>query len=289
MRSFRNAKPTGAALKAGPIVAAALCCATAVVAVWPGAGSIDCSPCFSATAVSSPSDGVPGRPGFCLAQSAPAQAPGSWTYSAAGADSGGVASADSGGAVGSSGAGGARDEGQEHWLKRAGRVALSAVGRAVLYVVLLVGLVLIPFGLGGTFVMVGAAAVYGLLTGFDQITLKLVAVLLGLALVGEGIESLLGVVMARRYGASKWGMWGAFLGGIAGALLGAPVPVIGNVVGALVGVFLGAFVLEWIGQGRSGASLRAGWGALLGRTAAGVIKIALGMVIMILIISRTLS
>jgi uncharacterized protein YqgC (DUF456 family) len=181
------------------------------------------------------------------------------------------------------------DRGHEHWLKRLGRTALSVVGRTVLYLILLIGLVLIPLGLGGTFVMVAAAAVFGLLTGFEQITVRLLAVLLGLALVGEGIESLLGVAMARRYGASKWGMWGAFLGGIAGAIVGAPVPVVGNVVGALIGVFAGAFVLEWIGQGRSDSSLKAGWGALLGRTAAGAIKIALGMVIMILIISRTLS
>jgi uncharacterized protein YqgC (DUF456 family) len=196
---------------------------------------------------------------------------------------------DGAGVAGGEADSGDREDGRAGWLKRLGAATLSVVGRVVLYLILLIGLVLIPLGLGGTFVMVAAAAVFALLTGFEQITLRLLAVLLGLALVGEGVESLLGVAMARRYGASKWGMWGAFLGGIVGAIVGAPVPVVGNVVGALIGVFAGAFALEWIGQGRSGSSLRAGWGALLGRTAAGAIKIALGMVIMILIISRTLS
>jgi uncharacterized protein YqgC (DUF456 family) len=177
---------------------------------------------------------------------------------------------------------------QDGWLKRAGKTAAGVLGRILLYAVLLVALVLIPLGMGGTFIMVGAAALFGLATGFEHITLKLLAVLLGLALVGEGVESLLGVAMARRYGASKWGMWGAFIGGVGGAIIGAPVPVAGNLVGALVGVFVGAFLLEWLGRGRSDESLKAGWGALLGRTAASAIKLGLGMVILILIVSRTL-
>lgn len=177
----------------------------------------------------------------------------------------------------------------DHWLKRVGLIAAGILGRAVLYIVLLAGLVLIPLGMGGTFVMVGAAALFGLITGFEPITLRLLAVLLGLALVGEGIESLLGVAMARRYGASKWGMWGAFLGGIAGAVVGTPVPVVGNLVGALIGVFAGAFLLEWLGMGRSDSSLRTGWGALIGRTAASAIKLGIGMIILILVVSRTLS
>ena len=178
---------------------------------------------------------------------------------------------------------------KDSWLKRGGRVAGSVLGRIALYVALLAGLVMIPLGLGGTFVMVGAAAVYGALTGFEQIGLKLLVALLGIALVGEGIESLLGVAMARKYGASKWGMWGAFIGGIFGAIVGSPVPVVGNLVGALIGVFAGAFLFEWLGRGLAGSSLRAGWGALLGRAAASAIKLALGMVILILTVAHTLG
>jgi hypothetical protein len=178
---------------------------------------------------------------------------------------------------------------KDGWLKRGGRIAGSILGRIALYLALLAGLVMIPLGLGGTFVMVGAAALYGALTGFDQIGLKLLAALLGLALLGEGIESLLGVAMARRYGASKWGMWGAFIGGILGAIVGSPVPVVGNLVAALIGVFAGAFLFEWLGRGPTGSSLRAGWGALLGRAAASAIKLAIGMIILILTVARTLG
>jgi uncharacterized protein YqgC (DUF456 family) len=178
---------------------------------------------------------------------------------------------------------------KEGWLKRGGRVAGSVLLRIVLYILLLAGLVMIPLGLGGTFVMVGAAALFGLLTGFEEVGFRFLGVLLGLALLGEGIESLLGVAMARRYGASKWGMWGAFLGGIFGAIVGTPVPVVGNLVGALIGVFAGAFLFEWLGRGLADSSLKAGWGALLGRAAASAIKLALGMIILILVVARTIS
>jgi uncharacterized protein YqgC (DUF456 family) len=178
---------------------------------------------------------------------------------------------------------------KDGWLERVGKIAAGVLGRILLYVVLLAGLVLIPLGMGGTFVMVGAAALFGLATGFEHVTLRFLIVLLGLALVGEGIESLLGVAMARRFGASKWGMWGAFLGGIGGAIVGTPVPVVGNLIGALIGVFAGAFLLEWFGRGRSDSSLKAGWGALIGRTAASAIKLGLGMVILILVVARTLN
>jgi uncharacterized protein YqgC (DUF456 family) len=181
------------------------------------------------------------------------------------------------------------NEKKDSWLRRGGRIAGSIFARVALYLALLVGLVMIPLGLGGTFVMVGAAALFGALTGFEQIGLKLLGLLLGLALLGEGIESVLGVAMARKYGASKWGMWGAFLGGILGAIVGTPVPVVGNLVGALVGVFAGAFLLEWLGRGLADKSLKAGWGALLGRAAASAIKLGLGMIILVLVVARTLS
>jgi uncharacterized protein YqgC (DUF456 family) len=181
------------------------------------------------------------------------------------------------------------DASKDSWLRRGGRITGSILGRALLYLVLLAGLVMIPLGLAGTFVMVAAAALFGLLTGFNQITLRLLGLLLGLALLGEGIESLLGVAMARKYGASKWGMWGAFLGGIFGAIVGTPVPVVGNLVGAFAGVFLGAILFEWLGRGITGSSLKAGWGALMGRAAASAIKLALGMAILILVVARTLG
>ena len=40
-------------------------------------------------------------------------------------------------------------------------------------------------GLGGNFIIIGLALIHALVTGFDPITWKLLAVLLGLALLGQ--------------------------------------------------------------------------------------------------------
>ena len=63
-------------------------------------------------------------------------------------------------------------------------------------------------GLGGTFIIIGLALVHALFTGFDPITWKLLLVLLGLALLGEGIEFVVGTFYVAKKGASKAGVIG---------------------------------------------------------------------------------
>ncbi|HEY7460715.1 MAG TPA: DUF456 domain-containing protein [Gemmatimonadota bacterium] len=150
---------------------------------------------------------------------------------------------------------------------------------------LAVGLLLIPLGLPGLWVMVGAAVLHRVLGRSDELSLPFLALLVGLALVAEAVEALLGVVAARRFGASRWGMWGAFLGGIAGALALSPIfPLVGTLVGAFVGAFAGAFALELWKSKTFRSSWRAGLGAFVGRVAAVAVKVAIGVVIAVLIV-----
>jgi len=143
---------------------------------------------------------------------------------------------------------------------------------------LLAGLVLVPLGLPGLWVMVAGVAGYGWLMDFRSVGVTTIALVLGLALVGEIVETWLGFRLARRYGGSSRAGWGALVGGIAGAVVGVPVPIIGSVIAGFVGSFAGAALFEY---SRSAAStaVRAGWGAVLGRAAAAAAKIALGIVI----------
>ncbi len=75
-------------------------------------------------------------------------------------------------------------------------------------------------GLGGTFIIIGLALIHALATGFDPVTWKLLLILLGLALLGEGIEFVVGTFYVAKKGATKYGVIGAFVGGLAGATLG---------------------------------------------------------------------
>jgi uncharacterized protein len=141
------------------------------------------------------------------------------------------------------------------------------------------GLLLIPFGLPGLWVIVLGVLGYGWLTDFRSITMGIIILAVGLALLGEVIESWLGFRFARRYGGSSRAGWGALIGGLVGAVVGVPVPLIGSVIGGFIGAFVGAALFEYTRARHYETAAKAGWGAVLGRAAAAAAKIALGIVI----------
>jgi uncharacterized protein YqgC (DUF456 family) len=158
----------------------------------------------------------------------------------------------------------------------------------VLYLLLLVllhiavigGLFAVVLGLSGNFILLGLALLVAWIGHFEHLTPVGWLALLGFAILGEVVETFLGVAAARRFGASRWGMIGTFLGGILGAAVGtAWIPLLGTLVGALVGAFAGAFAGELLkGQG-TGPSAKAGTGAFVGRVAASAFKLAIGILI----------
>jgi len=153
----------------------------------------------------------------------------------------------------------------------------DSLAPVLLLVVSVAGLLLIPFGLPGLWVILLGIVTYGWLTDFRTLSAGLVALVIGLALLGEVVEAWIGFRFAQRYGGSKRAGWGALIGGLVGALIGVPVPVVGSVVGGFVGAFAGAALFEYTRARRSGGAVRAGWGAVLGRAAAVGIKMALGV------------
>ncbi|HEY7686443.1 MAG TPA: DUF456 domain-containing protein [Gemmatimonadales bacterium] len=145
-----------------------------------------------------------------------------------------------------------------------------------------IGLVLVPLGLPGLWVMVIGVIGYGWLTDFRTVGVATIAVVLALAFVGEIIEMWVGFRLTKRYGGSNRAGWGALIGGIIGAVIGVPVPIIGSVIGAFVGSFAGAMLFEYTLSATTSTAVRAGWGAVLGRAAAAAVKIALGLVIAVI-------
>jgi uncharacterized protein YqgC (DUF456 family) len=149
----------------------------------------------------------------------------------------------------------------------------------LLIVALASGLVLIPFGLPGLWVMVLGVIGYGWLTGFASVGVATIAIVLTLAALSEIIEAWVGFRSARRYGGSRRAGWGALIGGLVGAVVGVPVPIVGSIVGAFVGAFTGAAVFEFTAARRAGTALGAGWGAVVGRAIGAMVKVALGLAI----------
>ncbi len=90
----------------------------------------------------------------------------------------------------------------------------------------------------------------------------IMAVVTILVVVMDYVIPLLG---ARRYGASKWGVWGSVFGMVAGMFW---LPF-----GMLVGAFVGAVVAEWLVGKQKGEALRAGWGIVMGTLFATVLRL----------------
>jgi uncharacterized protein YqgC (DUF456 family) len=160
----------------------------------------------------------------------------------------------------------------------------------LLLVALLVGLALIPLGLPGLWVMVGAAVIYSFAQP-DRIGVPTLVVLVALAVLAEVLEFLSAGKYARKYGGSRRAGWGAIVGGIIGAIVGVPVPIIGSVIGAFVGSFGGALVAEMTLGSRVGDATRVAKGALIGRAIATALKVAIGIallawVVIVLLIGR---
>ncbi len=150
----------------------------------------------------------------------------------------------------------------------------------LLFGALVAGLLLIPFGLPGLWLMVGAALLYSYAAP-DRVGIVTILGLTVLAVVAEVMEFALAGRYARKYGGSKRAGWGAILGGIVGAIVGVPLPVVGSMIGAFAGAFAGALVAELtIGTNRKAAT-RVATGALVGRIASVAMKVAVGLVLMV--------
>jgi hypothetical protein len=142
---------------------------------------------------------------------------------------------------------------------------------ALLAAALVAGLLLVPLGLPGLWVMLGATLVYWIAVPTGSIGLMTFLVVAALVVTAEVLEFTIAGRYARQYGGSRRASVGAILGGVVGAILGVPVPVIGSMLGAFAGAFAGALVAELtVHRDVRGEPMKVAQGALLGRVVAAV-------------------
>ena len=92
-------------------------------------------------------------------------------------------------------------------------------------------------------------------------------VMCALTVAASVMDSIFPAVGAKKYGASKLGVWGSVLGMIVGMIF---FPPWGIFIGAFAGVFAGE-ILQGVAVGQA---IRAGWGVFLGNMAAIGVKMA---------------
>ena len=159
----------------------------------------------------------------------------------------------------------------------------------------------IVVGLPGTWMMLALAVVVELLDprwlpGPDATTFgwALLAGCIALALVGEALELVSGMLGTKAGGGTRRGMWGSIGGGLIGATAGTfVIPVLGTLGGALLGTFLGAMWGEMSAakeldgsddtQQRAKEALRPAVAATVTRALATVAKIGIGATVWIVL------
>jgi uncharacterized protein YqgC (DUF456 family) len=102
-----------------------------------------------------------------------------------------------------------------------------------------------------------ALIILSLAKAWKPFSLTFILVMAGLTVLVTVLDYVVPAAGAKKYGASKLGMWGSFLGLIIGLFAFPPFGMfIGGIAGAVVGELL---------AGRKGKeALRAGWGVFMG-------------------------
>jgi uncharacterized protein YqgC (DUF456 family) len=132
-------------------------------------------------------------------------------------------------------------------------------------------------GLPGVLIVFGAAALYSLLTGFDEFNVGWLALMGMIAAASTTFDLIAAPAVARRFGASKWGVLGALAGLVVGLFVGGPL-------GALIGPLIGAVVAELVFGRNIQRALRGGLGTAVGFVAAMVVDFTAAVMIIALFV-----
>jgi uncharacterized protein YqgC (DUF456 family) len=98
------------------------------------------------------------------------------------------------------------------------------------------------------------------------LTSKIILIMLLATIVVSILDYMVPAAGAKKYGASKWGIWGSILGMIIGILYFPPL-------GMILGAFLGAVAVEMLVGKSSRAALKAGWGVFIGTLFGTILKL----------------
>lgn len=147
---------------------------------------------------------------------------------------------------------------------------LLAVLCSILMVIGLIG-VFVPMLPGIPLAWLGLF-IYAIGTGFDRISVTVVVVFFVLMVLVTLIDFLAPMLGAKKYKASKYGIFGAFIGLIMGVILF-------GFWGIIIGPFIGTFCVELIVKRQSIGAFKAAVGTLIGFIAGTLMKVIYMLII----------
>lgn len=141
-------------------------------------------------------------------------------------------------------------------------------------ILVLVGFIgnIVPL-LPGVPLMFGGFLLWGLASGWKDYGVNTVIILGVVTLAVFLLDYYAGAIGAKKYGASKVGVWGSIVGGILGVF-------IFNIVGLILGPLVGAVLGELFSGKTRQEAWRAGWGAFVGLLAGGLFKMIAAVIML---------
>jgi len=142
-------------------------------------------------------------------------------------------------------------------------------------VTIIIGSILVLLGLAGSILPILPGPPLGFIGLFllallrhfsPPLTPALIIILAVVTIFVVVMDYIIPLLGARRYGASKWAVWGSVLGMAIGIFL--------SPFAMLAGAFAGAVVVEWLAGKKKGEAIRAGWGVVMGALFATVLRLA---------------
>ena len=115
--------------------------------------------------------------------------------------------------------------------------------------------------------------IYAIVTGFESISITTVVVFFVLTVLALLIDFLAPMLGAKKYKATKWGVFGSFVGLMVGIIfLG--------FWGIIIGPFVGAFLAEFLARRQFNIALKTAIGTVIGFLAGTMLKIILIFIMM---------
>ncbi|OQX95201.1 hypothetical protein B6I21_06660 [candidate division KSB1 bacterium 4572_119] len=151
----------------------------------------------------------------------------------------------------------------------------------LLTIVVIVGFILLFIGLIGCIIpaIPGpplsflALLLIAIVQGFaEPLTPKFMVLMAVITIIVTVLDYVIPVAGAKKYGSSKWGIFGSIGGMIIGILFFPPL-------GIIIGAFLGAVVVEMMVGKEGKDALRAGWGVFMGTLLGTILKLTVSFML----------
>lgn len=158
------------------------------------------------------------------------------------------------------------------------------------YIGLIVGTILILLGLAGSVLPVLPGPplsfiglfLFALVRNFSApLTPTLIIIMLIITIAVTVVDYFIPLIGAKKYGTSKWGIYGS----VAGMVIGAFFPPFG----VLLAAFIGALLVEWMVSRKKKQALRAAWGIFIGSLLGMILKLGISGIMAYYFIISVLS